>query len=105
MGLDDRLTLRVERNGHGPVVHAAGEIDLATAPELRTCLKGLDGLVVVDLRDVVFLDSAGIGVLIGARNRLAEDRGDLALHNPNDVVSRTLKAVGLQDWIDQQLHT
>jgi anti-sigma B factor antagonist len=103
MGLDDGLTLRLESNGHGRVVHVAGEIDLVSAPELDACLQALDGFVVVDLRDVAFLDSSGIAVLIAARKRLTAAGGDLTLHNANDMVSRTLEAVGLPDWIDQQL--
>ena len=101
MGLDDELICRVESNGHGPVVYVVGEIDLATAPQLRACLKALDGTVVVDLCEVAFLDSSGIGVLIAARNRLAATGGELTLHNPNDIVARTLTVVGLRDWIDQ----
>jgi anti-anti-sigma factor len=103
MGSDDGLTLRLESNGHGRVVHVAGEIDLATAPELQACLQALDGVVVVDLPEVAFLDSSGIAVLVAARKRLSASGGDLTLHNANDMVSRTLEAVGLPDWIGQQL--
>jgi len=101
MDVDDGLILRVEQNGHGAVVHVEGEIDLVTAPQLRTFLKALDGTVAIDLRDVAFLDSTGIGVLVGARNRLSAVGGGLVLFNPNSVVARTLEVVGLRDWIEQ----
>jgi anti-sigma B factor antagonist len=101
MDLDDGLILRVEENGHGSVLHIKGEIDLATAPQLRARLQTLGGTVVVDLSDVAFLDSTGIGVLVAARKRLSAAGGGLTLRYPSDVVARTLEIVGLHDWIEQ----
>jgi anti-anti-sigma factor len=98
----EALALHVEHTAdrHGPVVHVNGEVDLATAPQLRECLRDLEGDVIVDLIDVSFLDSSGIGVLIAQRKRLAHGDGKLTLRNPNDIVARTLEAVGLCDWIE-----
>jgi anti-anti-sigma factor len=60
-----------------PLVEVAGEIDFASAPELRDCLRQMiDGggrHLVVDLRQVSLMDSVGLGVLVGARERV---RGD-----------------------------
>jgi anti-sigma B factor antagonist len=57
------------------VVAVSGEIDVATTPHLRSTLHDLadeDGvrLVVVDLDAVDFIDSSGLGVLIGCSRRL-----------------------------------
>ncbi len=82
-------------------VVASGEIDLATAPILRETLQGLHGVVTVDLSRVTFLDSSAIGVLIGQRNRLVGNDGDLVLRGPAGVVRRTLEVVGLSEWIIQ----
>jgi len=101
MDFPNGLTLRVERNGRGPVVHVAGEVDLATAPQLQTCLKALDGAVVIDLRDVAFLDSTGITAFIVAFKRLSADGGGLTLRNPSSAVTKTLEIVGLHDWIEE----
>ena len=72
METQDDLTLGVEQahDGVGPMVHVRGEIDLATAPALRACLLALEGDVIVDLSEVDFLDSTGIGVLVAQRKRL-----------------------------------
>jgi anti-anti-sigma factor len=101
MDFADGLLLQVETNGHGPVVHVAGEVDLASAPQLKTCLKALDGNVVVDLRNVTFLDSTGINAFIVTFKRLSADGGGLTLRNPNSAVAKTLEIVGLHDWIEQ----
>ena len=53
-----------------PIIAVVGEIDVATAPQLRECLHGViakgEPTVVVDLLDVTFLDSTALGVMVGA---------------------------------------
>src|SRR5688572_17409305 len=58
-----------------PVLEVAGDVDVHTAPQLRDRLNKLidetDGDIVVDLTGTGFIDSTGLGVLVGARKRLA----------------------------------
>lgn len=65
------------------VVEVRGEVDVYTAALLRQHLleviDGGAGQVVVDLRRVDFLDSTGLGVLVGALKRLRMAGGDLSL--------------------------
>jgi len=70
-----------ERAGR-TVVTVIGDVDLATAPDLRTRLADLavrGPHLVVDLDGVDLLDSTGLGVLVGARRRARQAGGDLAL--------------------------
>jgi anti-sigma B factor antagonist len=74
-----RVELAVTKQGeHGvPVVAVRGEVDVYAAPALRDGLTDLlqdGGMVVVDLTDVGFLDSTGLGALVAARTA-AENRG------------------------------
>ena len=66
----------------GVVLTASGELDMATAPELRTRLTAaIDGgatAIVLDLRPVTFMDSVGLAAVLHARTRLGA-RGRLAL--------------------------
>jgi anti-sigma B factor antagonist len=67
-----------------PVVSVAGELDLATAPRLRDALvlAAIDHpgqRIAVDLDGVTMLDSAGLGVLVGALRRLTASGGDLVV--------------------------
>ena len=75
-----------------------GEVDMATSPQLREVLDDAidtaDGDVVLQCRDLAFLDSSGIGVLVAARNRLG-DRGELVLDSPPDNVRRVLEITGV----------
>jgi anti-sigma B factor antagonist len=70
-------------------VSVAGEVDLATAPELKEALgevvsSGASG-VLVDLSKATFIDSTTLGVLMGAVKRLRPAGGELviACHDPN----------------------
>jgi anti-anti-sigma factor len=98
--VDTVLELVVDRHARTTTVRAAGEIDIASAPRLRECLSLLTGSIVVDLRAVSFLDSTGIGVLIGAHNRVCDDGGDLRLRKPQRIVRTAIEVLGLAHLID-----
>jgi anti-sigma B factor antagonist len=65
------------------VVRVSGEIDVDTGPQLRDHLLGLvaggEHNIVVDLSDVSFLDSSGLGVLVMAHKRIRTAGGTLRL--------------------------
>jgi anti-anti-sigma factor len=62
MNSERAFSLSIERNGHGAIVRLAGELDLATAPQLRECLQSLEGRsVTLDFAAVTFMDSTAIG--------------------------------------------
>lgn len=76
--------LDVERTSESrAVVSVAGDVDLHSAPALRTRLTALasEGVthVIVDLTEATFLDSMALGVLLGAKKHLAGVNADLAL--------------------------
>jgi len=85
----------------GHEVRLLGELDMATAPQLREALVRLasDGakLVTVDLTDLDFIDSTGLSVLIGGLKRLRQQGGDLALRSPNASTSKVLEITGLTE--------
>jgi len=69
------------------VVEVAGEVDLYSAPELKMHL--LDAIdsgksrIIVDITNTTFIDSTTLGVLVGARKRLREHNGMLAVVCPD----------------------
>src|SRR5215468_7498602 len=81
------------------VLEVGGEIDVYTAPQLRERLIALveDGarLVVVDLARVEFLDSTGLGVLVGALKRLRGVNGELALVCAQERLLKIFRITGL----------
>jgi anti-sigma B factor antagonist len=81
------------------IVTVKGEIDVFTSPKLRETLVELveaGGLhVVFDLSEVDFLDSTGLGVLIGVYNRLRSRSGSMTLAGANDRVSNVFHVTQL----------
>lgn len=81
------------------IVTVRGEVDLYSSPSLKTSLIEVDGvgwpLVIVDLSGVSFIDSAGLGVLVGALRRAREDGGELALVCDSEGILKILRLTGL----------
>src|SRR6266566_2064843 len=93
------LDLRVQHHDDRAVVHVGGEVDLDTCPQLRGALAELVDQgsyhLVVDLEQVSFLDSSGIGVLMGVQRRLREHGGSLRLAAPAARLRRVLELTGV----------
>ncbi len=91
------FSLEIDTSGPGPLVRVRGDLDLETAPVLTEQLKALLGpyLTVVDLSDVEFMDSTGLGVLVGAHTESAARGGGLALVGPQLRVQKILRITKL----------
>jgi anti-sigma B factor antagonist len=84
-----------------PGVLVRGEVDLATAPtlteELDAAMRDGEGAFVVDLCDVSFLDSSGVGVLLHARAVLGREERDFVVVCPPGAVRRIFEMAGIDD--------
>ena len=93
------LDLNVREDGSYSVLEVAGEIDVYTAPKLREKLIELvsEGSynVIVNLEGVDFLDSTGLGVLVGALKRVKAHDGSLSLVCTQDKILKIFKITGL----------
>ena len=94
-------TLILDTNDHGDltVVAVKGEVDLYTAPSLKERVADLVSAgrsrIAVDLAGVEFMDSTGLGVLIGGLKRCKEAGGSLTLVAPREPVLKILAITGL----------
>ena len=81
------------------VLAVRGDIDVSTAPRLKQAIEdSIDSgrtRLVIDLAETESLDSAALGVLIGALRRLRPSDGALALADINDNVAKTFEITGL----------
>lgn len=99
--MDLSLSTRVESgpSGDRSVVEVAGEIDVYTAPKLREQLVEIVDAgqyhIVVDMRGVEFLDSTGLGVLVGGLKRVRQHEGSLRLACTQERILKIFRITGL----------
>ena len=93
------ITVDTRVVGAWTVIDVEGEVDVFTAPKLRERIIGLLGdsrqQIVVNLERVAFMDSTGLGVLVGGLKRVKEHEGVLALSGAQGTVLRVLNVTGL----------
>jgi|ERR1700722_5290 len=85
--------------GDCAVLQVTGEVDVYTAPMLRERIRELAARgavhLIADLGQVDFLDSTGLGVLVGGLKRLREEGGSLALVITAPRILRVFQITGL----------
>jgi anti-sigma B factor antagonist len=84
-------------------VYLAGELDIATAPELERTLhesQQLAHLTVLDLRDLAFMDSAGVHAIVNASVRARQDGRRLVLVRGRPNIYRMFTLTGSTDDVD-----
>lgn len=93
----------IASNPTSAVVRAPTELDALSAPGFRDHLAtllsyGAESLV-VEMHDVTFIDSSGMGALVAARKLAAERGGGLRLHGVGDKVAASLRLAGLTEFL------
>jgi anti-anti-sigma factor len=78
------------------IIRVAGELDMATAPQLAFVLARCDDKeVCVDLAEVTFLDSSGLAVLSRAHRRAAQREGEFTVQNAAPNVRKIFEVTNL----------
>ena len=95
------LHISSEATDDARIVHVTGEVDVSNAPALRAALDEAltagAARIQVDLSEVPYIDSTGIGVLVGAARRAAESASAIAVVHPQRNVARVLSLLGVVD--------
>ena len=98
------LDTAVWQSGHGSaIVVLGGDLDLATAPQLRQQLADLADCdvidLVIDLANVEFIDSSGISVIVATLEQMRSRGGTLVVRNPNAMAKKTFEITGLTEYL------
>lgn len=78
--MGDALDITVSRERDVVIAAVTGDVDISTVAQLRECLFELadgGGTLIVDLNRVTFIDSSGLGALVGAARRAVAHGGSL----------------------------
>lgn len=93
------LTLTTREAEGRTIVAVGGEIDVYTAPKLRDTITDLVAAgsyqLVIDMTAVEFLDSTGLGVLVGGLKKVRANNGSLELICNSDRLLKIFKITGL----------
>ena len=86
------------------IISLRGELDLAAAPELRSELTALVGTnnnraVVLDLAEVTFMDSSGVGAVLSTYRALLLQERRLVVANAHPIVARVLNLTNVDSII------
>lgn len=92
------FAVSVHTDGDATVVEVSGDLDCYTAPKLRAVLVELaDGprTVILDVAKTDFIDSTGLGVLVGGLQRFRQQGGDMAVRSPSPMTARLFEVTGV----------
>ena len=98
--------MRHTMRGETLTVYLTGELDHHSASGIR---EELDRLIrdsrarklVLDLSSLTFMDSSGIGVVIGRYNQMARRGGSLAVKKPSSQISRIFDLSGVYQIVER----
>lgn len=91
------FSINIESVEHVAVCRIHGEVDSASASALREAMGALTAYrrVVLDFSGVPFIDSAGLGTIIGGTRRVRAADGEIALCSARRSIHRLLHTVGM----------
>jgi stage II sporulation protein AA (anti-sigma F factor antagonist) len=94
------MDLQIEINGSVLLARLSGEIDLAVTDAIRSAMDAeLEGSriknIIINLSAVAFIDSTGLGVLLGRYRKIARSGGKMFLVAASPQVRRILEISGL----------
>lgn len=101
------LTITTKADDSQALVAVAGEVDVSNASELRDALDACLAEepareLVADLSGVPYIDSTGIGVLVGVAHRAVEGGGRLVVARPQRNVMRVFGMLGVSGDLNIQ---
>jgi anti-sigma B factor antagonist len=103
MGVIEQLRIDVRREPDRVVIVLGGELDMASAPLLQKAIEGAElsenGIVVLDLQDLQFIDSTGLRVILATRKLCGERGQELAVTHSSEQVERLLSVTGVAEHL------
>jgi anti-sigma B factor antagonist len=99
--VQSRFRVDVHNDAGAAVIVVGGELDLATSPALKeeidNALRSDAETVILDLRELEFMDSTGLSVLVRAHHAAEESQRRLYLVRGPSQVQRLLTLTGVED--------
>ena len=98
------LELRIEHHRQSPRIVVVGELDLASAGELEGRIRELESsrppMIVLDLRELEFMDSTGLRTVLAADARARDRGGKLVVVRPPGEVQRVFQLTRMDEHLE-----
>jgi anti-sigma B factor antagonist len=99
--MQSHFRVQVANKGEAAIVSISGELDLASSPalqeELDRAAAANSQMLIIDLRELDFMDSTGLSVLVRAHQRIEEQGRQLAMVKGPQQVQRLLSLTGVAE--------
>ena len=82
------------------ILRLAGKLDARQAERAKEYLDGVTTSCTLDFADLVYISSAGLGILIGAQRRLGDKGHGLTMKNLNNHIKELFKIAGFDNIFD-----
>ncbi len=101
------MQILFDTNGTTLIARLQGELDHHSAAEVREKVdlkltSGIYHCLILDFEQLSFMDSSGIGVIMGRVKNMALMNGQVIVANPNPTVEKMLRVGGLETYISIQ---
>lgn len=86
-------------DGQNVIFSVKGEIDIYSAPDFKESLyqsiNNVQQNIILDCRDLSYIDSMGLGILVGALKRVREKDHNITIRSPRSTVRKLFRITGL----------
>lgn len=93
------LSISIRNNGGLPVIELGGELDAYTCSRLRDTMIEVIGeltpTIIVSMLKVEYIDSSGLGTLVGGLKRASENNGKIAIVCTSPQIRKVFEITGL----------
>jgi anti-sigma B factor antagonist len=94
------LQINVRNAGEAPIIDLTGEVDAYTAARFREAMLELieNGAVnlIISMENVEYIDSSGLGALVGGLKRVSERNGRIVIVCNNPQIRKVFEITGLE---------
>jgi anti-sigma B factor antagonist len=99
-----KLSLSVKKDPRGTVVTLGGSLDAETAPQFASKINSIieegASMIVCNLKELSYIASAGLGVIISANESLRKKKGAIRLSEMNEKIFKIFKMLGFSTLFD-----
>jgi len=94
------MSVKIESSNEVVTAYLGGELDHHTAKEIRESIdteiqQNMPKLLILDFRDVTFMDSSGIGLVMGRYRQMSFSNGEMQVINTSPQIYKVMRIAGL----------